>query len=61
MLCPKCREAKTVVRDSRVKCDGVLRLRECPACKRRFHTFERVDYRLELPRKPYRKRRKTDA
>lgn len=41
MKCPYC-EGESNVIDSRASADGVRRRRECPECKRRFTTYERV-------------------
>ncbi len=45
MNCPFCRHADTRVVDSRLGKEGnnVRRRRECPACERRFTTYERVE------------------
>jgi transcriptional repressor NrdR len=44
MHCPFCRHADTQVVDSRVSEDGatIRRRRRCPACDKRFTTYERV-------------------
>jgi transcriptional repressor NrdR len=49
MHCPFCRHADTQVVDSRVSEDGatIRRRRRCPACDKRFTTYERVE--LALP------------
>src|ERR1700684_1053692 len=49
MHCPFCRHADTQVVDSRVSEDGaaIRRRRRCPACDKRFTTYERVE--LNLP------------
>lgn len=39
MRCPKC-DARTRVRDVRVRGDGMARRHECPACGIRFTTLE---------------------
>jgi transcriptional repressor NrdR len=39
--CPYCNGESAVI-DSRASADGVRRRRECPDCKRRFTTYERV-------------------
>ena len=41
MKCPYCNGESAVI-DSRASADGVRRRRECPDCKRRFTTYERV-------------------
>jgi transcriptional repressor NrdR len=43
MRCPFCSHDDTQVKDSRASDDGrsIRRRRECPACSRRFTTFER--------------------
>ena len=45
MNCPFCRHDDTRVVDSRLGKEGnnVRRRRECPACERRFTTYERVE------------------
>ena len=45
MNCPFCAEPDTRVADSREAAEGTIirRRRECPRCKRRFTTFERVE------------------
>ena len=47
MRCPFCHHADTQVRDSRPTEDGdcIRRRRQCPNCKGRFTTFERVQLR----------------
>src|SRR5471030_257356 len=48
MRCPFCRHEDTQVADSRVSEDGAaIRRRRCPACDKRFTTYERVE--LALP------------
>lgn len=49
MRCPFCRHEDTQVVDSRVSEDGaaIRRRRRCPACDKRFTTYERVE--LNLP------------
>lgn len=49
MRCPFCRHEDTQVVDSRVSEDGaaIRRRRRCPACDKRFTTYERVE--LALP------------
>jgi transcriptional repressor NrdR len=49
MRCPFCRHEDTQVIDSRVSEDGaaIRRRRRCPACDKRFTTYERVE--LTLP------------
>ena len=49
MRCPFCRHEDTQVVDSRVSEDGaaIQRRRRCPACDKRFTTYERVE--LTLP------------
>jgi len=48
MNCPFCRHDDTRVVDSRLGKEGnnVRRRRECPACERRFTTYERVEEML---------------
>ena len=50
MKCPFCNAPDTQVVDSRVNEEGtsVRRRRRCPACNKRFTTYERVD--LKMPR-----------
>lgn len=43
MLCPKCHKKETFVVDSREEIETVRRRRECPLCKFRFTTYERVE------------------
>lgn len=45
MKCPYCNRADTQVIDTRVQDEGdvVRRRRRCPACERRFTTFERAE------------------
>ncbi len=49
MRCPFCRHDDTQVVDSRVSEDGaaIRRRRRCPACDKRFTTYERVE--LSMP------------
>ncbi|HEY6897672.1 MAG TPA: transcriptional regulator NrdR [Rhodocyclaceae bacterium] len=49
MKCPFCSSVDTQVLDSRVNEDGdtIRRRRRCPACDKRFTTYERVE--LQLP------------
>ena len=46
MKCPKCKAKTTRVLDSRETHEGksTRRRRECPSCKQRFTTFERVEH-----------------
>lgn len=48
MQCPNCKGLDSRVVDSRVGAAGTLtwRRRECDSCKRRFTTYERVEYTL---------------
>jgi transcriptional repressor NrdR len=48
MECPFCSETNSRVVDSRVAAGGtaIWRRRECEGCKRRFTTYERVEYTL---------------
>ncbi len=48
MQCPNCKAVDSRVVDSRVAGGGQVtwRRRECDACKRRFTTYERVEYSL---------------
>jgi len=48
MQCPNCKSVDSRVVDSRVAGGGRVtwRRRECDACKRRFTTYERVEYSL---------------
>ena len=48
MQCPSCREMESRVVDSRLVAGGTCtwRRRICDACKRRFTTYERVEYTL---------------
>jgi transcriptional repressor NrdR len=48
MRCPFCRHEDTQVVDSRVSEDGaaIRRRRRCPACDKRFTTYERVELML---------------
>ncbi|HTI18840.1 MAG TPA: transcriptional regulator NrdR [Trinickia sp.] len=48
MRCPFCRHEDTQVADSRVAEDGaaIRRRRRCPACDKRFTTYERVELML---------------
>lgn len=48
MQCPFCREMESRVVDSRVGGEGssIRRRRECDSCRRRFTTYERVEYAL---------------
>jgi transcriptional repressor NrdR len=48
MRCPFCRHEDTHVVDSRVAEDGaaIRRRRRCPACDKRFTTYERVELML---------------
>ncbi len=41
MKCPYCESESNVI-DSRGSAEGVRRRRECPACRRRFTTYERL-------------------
>ena len=48
MHCPFCRSTDTRVLDSRVADDGsaIRRRRSCPACEKRFTTYERAEIAL---------------
>lgn len=48
MQCPYCKSTDSRVVDSRLAAGGTVtwRRRECDACKRRFTTYERVEYSL---------------
>lgn len=48
MHCPFCKAADTQVIDSRVNDDGdsIRRRRRCPACNKRFTTYETVELRM---------------
>jgi transcriptional repressor NrdR len=48
MQCPSCQKLDSRVVDSRLAAGGTVtwRRRECDACKRRFTTYERVEYVL---------------
>lgn len=48
MQCPYCHHVDNRVVDSRLAAGGTVtwRRRECDACKRRFTTYERVEYAL---------------
>ncbi len=48
MQCPFCRHEESRVVDSRLAAAGTVtwRRRECEGCKRRFTTYERVEYAL---------------
>src|SRR5262245_17332583 len=48
MQCPYCRQMESRVIDSRLVAGGTVtwRRRECDGCKRRFTTYERVEYAL---------------
>ena len=48
MQCPYCREMDSRVVDSRLAAGGTVtwRRRECDGCKRRFTTYERLEYTL---------------
>ena len=50
MQCPYCRQLESRVVDSRLAAGGTVtwRRRECDACKRRFTTYERVEYTLPV-------------
>lgn len=50
MQCPNCKATDSRVIDSRVAANGQVtwRRRECDACKRRFTTYERVEYTLPV-------------
>jgi transcriptional repressor NrdR len=50
MKCPFCSAADTIVKDSRTTQDGFVtrRRRNCPACGRKFTTFERIELRKLL-------------
>lgn len=43
MTCPHCGYGKTIVKDSRTIDGETYRARRCPACRKRFYTFEAVD------------------
>jgi len=63
MNCPQCKYTKTKVLDSRETNSGnaTRRRRECPKCKHRFTTFERLEYNKVIvikknnAREPYNK------
>jgi transcriptional repressor NrdR len=48
MQCPYCHQLESRVVDSRLAAAGTVtwRRRECDSCKRRFTTYERVEYTL---------------
>lgn len=48
MQCPYCKQSESRVVDSRLASGGTTtwRRRECESCKRRFTTYERVEYTL---------------
>jgi transcriptional repressor NrdR len=48
MQCPFCKCSESRVVDSRLAAGGTTtwRRRECDVCKRRFTTYERVEYSL---------------
>jgi transcriptional repressor NrdR len=48
MQCPYCKQADSRVTDSRLAAGGTTtwRRRECETCKKRFTTYERVEYTL---------------
>lgn len=48
MKCPFCHSSDTQVIDSRVSDDGdsIRRRRKCPACNKRFTTYETVELRM---------------
>jgi transcriptional repressor NrdR len=48
MQCPYCHQLESRVVDSRLAAAGTVtwRRRECDSCKRRFTTYERVEYAL---------------
>lgn len=48
MQCPTCKSTDSRVVDSRLAAGGTVtwRRRECDACKKRFTTYERVEYTL---------------
>ncbi|HXF65674.1 MAG TPA: transcriptional regulator NrdR [Burkholderiales bacterium] len=48
MRCPFCKSPDTQVIDSRVSDDGdsIRRRRKCPACNKRFTTYETVELRM---------------
>jgi transcriptional repressor NrdR len=50
MQCPYCRQMESRVVDSRLAGGGTVtwRRRECDTCKRRFTTYERVEYALPV-------------
>ncbi|HEX4478373.1 MAG TPA: transcriptional regulator NrdR [Polyangiaceae bacterium] len=50
MQCPFCQKLENRVVDSRLAAGGTVtwRRRECDACKRRFTTYERVEYTLPV-------------
>ncbi len=53
MKCPFCGYKETNVIDSRESSDGLVvrRRRECPKCKRRFTTYERVETNIVVVKK----------
>ena len=50
MQCPNCKSTDSRVVDSRLAAGGTVtwRRRECDACKKRFTTYERVEYSLPI-------------
>jgi transcriptional repressor NrdR len=50
MHCPFCKKKQNRVVDSRLSKDGdmIRRRRECEACRRRFTTYEKVEYILPM-------------
>ncbi len=53
MKCPFCGYPDTIVVDSRESSDGlsVRRRRECPKCKKRFTTYERIETNVTVIKK----------
>ena len=55
MICPYCSNPETKVLDSRESENSVRRRRECEKCNKRFTTYEKVEFDLNVIKKDNRR------
>ena len=55
MICPYCSHKETKVLDSRESENSVRRRRECEKCRKRFTTYEKVEFDLNVIKKDNRR------
>lgn len=55
MICPYCSHQETKVLDSRESENSVRRRRECEKCNKRFTTYEKVEFDLNVIKKDNRR------